>query len=414
RHTSSSRRTRLGKSLIPVQIALSLILVAVAGLFVASLARLLYNSTGMREDGVYMARTNLERLPEKGEQLDALYLRMLDYLREEPGVQSASLVLHQPMTDSGEGSHFISRERSGAVHEDNFEHAAVNAVGPGFFETVGIGRVAGRDFAETDSSRSPGVCILSESAARFFFPNSSPIGGRIEAPEGVARLKTASYDVVGVVGDAKYDTLHEDAPPTVYLPFTQEAEQISPGGNTLSPHMDLSFMIRGADRNLIQSAYRATMRKFAPDSPVFDLVSLCDKMLQTISADRLVASLSAFLGILALLLTCISLYGQVAWSVCERRSEIGIRIALGATRRKIVRMIVGGVIVPTGIGTVVGLGGAIAISRILRNLIYNTRPASPALIVGSIGSLLLVAAIASFLPARRAASVDPMKSLRME
>jgi ABC-type antimicrobial peptide transport system permease subunit len=318
------------------------------------------------------------------------------------------------MTNIAEWGHFISREASGAVHEDNFERLLVNAVGPRFFETLGIPMLAGRDFAAMDTAQSPGVCILSESAAGFFFPTGPAIGGYLEAPSDAVRARAATYQVVGIVGDAKYRTLHEDTPPTVYIPYPQQAEAVSPAAETPSPHADLSFVIRGTDSSLLSSAYRETLREFAPDTPVFDLVSMGQRMMESISADRMIASLSGFLGLLALLLTCISLYGQVAWTVTERTSEIGIRMALGATRAGVVRMICGGLTVPVAFGLAAGLGGGIAISRVLANLLYDTRPAEPLLFLSSIGSMLLAVAMASFPPARRAASVDPTQSLRTD
>jgi predicted permease len=411
---SASRHGRLGRMLIPLQVAFGLILVTVATLFVASLARLLITSSGMREQGIFMAGTKLDRRPEKGDQLDALYARMIEYLEAQPGIQSASLALREPMTGSVETSHFISREASGAVHEDSFEHSMVNAVGPRFFETLGIPMRGGRDFAATDTAHSSEVCILSESAARYFFPNQDAIGGYIEAPSDVARLKAATYQVVGLVADAKYDTLHEDAPAAVYIPYTQQAEAVSPGAGTPSPHADLSFVILGSDSSLLSAAYRETLRKFVPDTPVFDVVSLRRHMLESISADRMIASLSGFLGFLALLLTCISLYGQVAWSVTERTSEIGIRMALGATRASVVRMICGSLAVPVAIGMAVGLAGAIAISRVLASFLYNTQPADPKLVLCSLGAMFLAVAIASYRPAHRAASIDPMQCLRTD
>src|SRR5262249_1777587 len=161
-------------------------------------------------------------------------------------------------------------------------------------------------------------------------------------------------------------------------------------------HSDLNFVIRGRDSSLLSSAYRETLRTFAPDTPVFDLVSLQQHMMESISADRIIASLSGFLGLLALLLTSISLYGHVAWSVTERIWEIGIRRALGATRSGIVGMMCGGLVVPLAIGLAVGLGGAVAISRALSSLLYNTPPADPVLILSSIACMLTAAVFASF------------------
>jgi predicted permease len=414
RESYSSRHGRVGKVLIPMQVALGLILVTVAALFAASLARLLTRPSGMREEGVFLARTKLEWHPDKLDQLDSLYTQMLQHLAARPGVQSASLVLREPMTGTAEMSHFISREPSGAAHEDNFEHCLVNAIGPGFFGTLGIPIFEGRDFASTDTARSQGVCILSTSAASFFFPTGPAIGGHLEAPSDVARAHAAAYEVVGIVADAKYKTLHEESEPVVYIPYTQQAESVSPAWETPSPHSDLSFVIRGSDSLLVSSAYRETLREFVPDRPIFDVVSLERHMMESISADRLIASLSSFLGFLALLLTCISLYGHVAWNVAERTPEIGIRMALGATRSGVVRMMCSSLAAPIAIGIGAGIGGAIAISRVLVTLLYDARPVEPKLVLLSLGAMLVAAGIAAYIPARRAASVDPMRCLRTD
>jgi predicted permease len=412
RQSYSSRHSRLGSTLIPVQVALSLVLVAIAGLFGTSLARLLTTPSGMRDQGVFFGRTNIEHRPEKGEQADALYARMLDHLSNQPGVQSASLVLSRPMRDQAGHSYLVTPASKSEVRENNFH--CMNAVGCGFFKTLGIAILAGRDFAPTDKATSQEVCILNQSASRLFFPDGNALGGEVNAPQEVDRLKAASYQVVGIVADAKYETLSEDPPATVYIPYTQHPDPVSPTAEVPSPHKDMSFVIKGDDGTLLSSIYRDTLSEFVPDTPVYSLTSLHQLMLNSIASSRMIASLSEFLGLLALLLTSVALYGQVSWSVTERTSEIGIRMALGATRRNVVTMIVCGLVIPTGIGAAAGLAGVLGASRLIGSWLYNTRPASPALILGSVGCLLVVAAIASLLPARRAASIDPMQCLRAE
>jgi len=414
RQSYSSRHGRAGKLLIPMQVALGLILVSVAALFAVSLARLVTRPSGMQEQGVFMARTKLEWHADKLEQLDSLYARMVQHLAARPGVQSVSLVLREPMTGGAEMSHFISHELSGAVHEDNFEHCLVNAVGPGFFETLGIPVFEGRDFASTDTARSAGVCILSTAAASFFFPTGPAIGEYLEAPSDVARVHAATYQVVGIVADAKYKTLHEASQPVVYIPYAQQPESVSPAFETPSPHADLSFVIRGTDPSLVSSAYRDTLRQFAPGTPVFGVISLERHMTESISADRLIASLSGFLGLLALILTCISLYGHVAWNVTQRTPEIGIRMALGASRSGVIRMACSSIVVPIGLGIAAGLAGSIAISRVLVSLLYEAPPVDPKLVLTSLSAMLAAVGIASYIPARRAASVDPMRCLRAD
>jgi predicted permease len=403
RQSAAGRGGGLGKWLITLQVALSLVLVTTASLCVGSIVRMLSGSTGMPEQGVFVAPLSFEQRHDDPEQLSDLYSRMLVHLGNQPEVESATLsrdgLMQYAVTDD-----FIAREEPGFVRED--KQLFFNSIGPGFFDTLGIGLLRGRDFARTDTCHSARICILNQSAARYFFPTASPLGRHMEAAAKPGQAEGLSYEVVGVVGDAKYNTLHEDPPPTLYLPFSQDPN--------LTDTVGMSFLLRGPDRDSLTSAYRNTLKEFAVDTPISNLIGLRQKMLESIDTDKMIASLAGFLGITALLLTCVSLYGQIAWKVTERTAEIGIRVALGATRRNVSLMVLSDLVFPVAIGMAFGLAGAIGLSTMVVSLLYNARPTDPLTLLLSVGSMTAAAAIAAYIPARRAASIDPMECLRTQ
>jgi predicted permease len=355
----------------------------------------------MGAETVIMGRTNLDRRPETGARVNALYGRMLEFLRTQPGVQSATVMGTTPMTQEEQDVAITSRPSEGAAPRED-AHVYVNAIGPRFFETFGVAQLMGRDFSSSDAPGAPRVCVLNQSAASYFFPRGSAIGERIDAHWDPS-APPVRYEVVGVVADAKYSSLHQDPPRTVYVPFAQGRRQSR-----------LTLALSGHDPRVLADAYRAAVRAVAPDTPVFDPISLRTQMLSSVAMERGAAALVGFLGVLSIVLTCISLYGQVAWNVTRRTSEIGIRIALGATRASVVRLILGAVSVALGYGTIAGLIGLVVASRSIASLLYNTKPLDPLLLAVAIASLLISGIIAAYIPARRAARTEPLVAMRTE
>jgi putative ABC transport system permease protein len=393
-----------GRLLMPTQLAVSLLLISVASVCVGSLARLLTRPSGMNEQGVYMVEIDRISPRERGAITAPQYTSMLQYVSQQRGVGSATLLFVPPMDHSEADNDFIARDSSGAVREN--KSLFFNQVGPHFLETFGIGLISGRDFKFADGPDSPKVCILNQSAGQYFFPGAEAIGKYIESPANSGRPRAIDFQIVGIAQDAKYTSLHEDAPPTLYISYAQN-EGVWPTG-------PLTLAMRSGDPGLLYNVYKDTLNRFAPDAPVSDLTSLRSRMIESISVDRLAASLSCFLGGLALLLTCVSLYGQVSWNVMQRRGEIGIRMALGATRGSVQRLFLMRLALPLAIGTAAGLGLNFAVSRVIAPLLYDTNPTEPLLIACAATSLVLSGLLAAYLPARRGASIDPMGCLRAE
>jgi len=212
------------------------------------------------------------------------------------------------------------------------------------------------------------------------------------------------YQVVGVVTDAKYSSLHQEPPPTIYLPYTQSSRQ----------SRRLTLALSGRDPRVLAEAYRAAVRTVAADTPVFEPISLRTQMLNSVAMERGAALLIGFLGALSIVLTCISLYGQVAWNVTRRTAEIGIRIALGATRASVVRLILRTLSVALGYGTLAGIVGLVIASRGIASFLYNTKPLDPLLVSVATASLIISGLVAAYVPARRAARTEPLAAMRSE
>lgn len=395
------RRSRFARFLLPAQVALSLLLVAVGGLFVASLTRILTQPSGMQAEHVLLANTNFYRGPEDSGQKLALYQRMLTALRQMPGVQVASASSMMPMNEAESDEGYWSRDAAGQRHEDRTLYE--NRVAPDLFSALGIPLLAGRDFSASDSQPADPVCILSQSAARFFFPTGSALGGYInnDDPSGDPATR---FRVVGIVGNAKYDTLHEEPPRTIYFSYAQNPEH----------WLSMSFILRGPDQARLAAAFRAVMLQFAPGSAVPTPIALRRKMLQSVTTDRLLALLSGYLGALALLLSCTALYGVMSWNVALRTAEVGIRMALGATRYRILRLILGEALVVVAIGAIFGLAGTAGATRWIASFLFDTPPLDPGVLFAAAACMLTATAFAAWLPARRASRTEPMSALHCE
>jgi len=287
-----------------------------------------------------------------------------------------------------------------SVREDL--HVYVNVIGPRFFETFGVAQLMGRDFSSSDAPGAPRVCVLNQSAAIHFFPHGSAIGQLIDA-HWSPNAPPVQYEVVGVVADAKYSSLHQEPPRTLYLPYTQSRRLTR-----------LTLALSGQDPRVLADAYRAAVRTVAADTPVFEPISLRAQMLNSVAMERGAASLVGFLAALSIVLTCISLYGQVAWNVTRHTAEIGIRIELGATRGDVVRLILGTVSVALGYGTLAGIAGLVVASRSIASFLYNTKPLDPLLVSVATVSLIISGLVAAYIPARRAARTEPLAAMRIE
>jgi predicted permease len=260
----------------------------------------------------------------------------------------------------------------------------------------------GREINWSDTSTSPRIAIVNETFAHHFFPNGDCLGQHFAFRRG----KTdRPYEIVGIVGDAKYDSLRNDIRPTVYLSWSQ---MVGPIGGM---HFELRAL---GDPLALVSSVRAAVHEIDPELPVAEFKTQTEQIDETLVQERLFAELSSFFAGLAALLACIGLYGLIAYSVARRTHEVGVRMALGAQRGDVLRMVIGEGMLLTGIGIVLGAGAGLALTRFLQSLLFDVKPTDPGTFVAVAVVLAVVASLACYIPARRAANVDPMEALRYE
>ena len=386
-----------GKALVMAQVALSLVVLVGAGLFLGTLRNLRTMDAGFERRGILMVSVEPGSAGLRGARLAGFYEALLQRVQGLPGVRAASLSLLTPI--AGGGVDFTAKVEgyTPQPHEDTSVY--VNYVSPGYFATFGTPLVAGRDFDRHDRTDSPLVAIVNETMARYYFHNASPLG------RWVALGDRQPAEIVGVVADAKYTSLREPTHRTVYQAVLQR------------PGMDTSLRLEvrtTGDPLPLLGAVRAAVRETGSNVPVKNETTFDRQIDESLIQERLMATLSGFFGALALLLAGIGLYGVLAYTVGRRTAEIGIRMALGAGRRSVLWMVLrdtAGLVV-CGIG--VGLPLALASARLAGTLLFGLTPADPPTMALAVFTMLLAAGAAGYLPARRATRVDPMVALRYE
>jgi putative ABC transport system permease protein len=397
--TEGHSRIHLGKVLVVAQIALSMVLVAGAGLMLATFRNLATMNPGFQAEGVMLVSVDpgYGRTPLVSRA--AMLSEVLPRLRALPGVRGVSVSVMTPVSGSMWGHTNLYVQGQTPVRGDDSQ-IYLNAVSDGYFGTMSTPLVAGRDFDARDSKGAPRVAIVTESMARKFFDKSSAIGGIIQLPDG--RGLGPQLQIVGIVGDAKYRELREGIVPTVYLPMAQSDE---PGS---------TFEVRaaGSPAVLIASVKEA-IASVSPHS-VMEFTPLSRQLADSLTRERMLATLSGFFGGLALLLAAIGLYGVLAYNVARRRSEIGIRMALGAAQARVLRMVLGEAGWLAVAGLTLGVAGTLAASSVVKTLLFGLQANDPRIVAAAAATLAAVAGVAAYLPARRAARVDPMTALRDE
>jgi len=392
-------RLSIGKALVVGQIALSLVLVAAAGLLLGSWRKLVNVDTGFQRNHILLVNVDMRPAQIPAPRRGSTYNELLDRLRAIPGVRAAS---SSQVTPVGPGTW------NDVFHVEGFTPTSIedavawtNAVSDRYFATMGIPVVAGRDFGAQDRPGTARVAIVSRTTARKFFKEEIPIGKTFRLEEGPTGLGQP-IEVIGVVGDTKYQSLREKTAPVVYYASRQDT--------TLGPFTNLELRTDGSPAALIPSIKRA----FAEINPriSLDFIPLEQQLSESLTMTRTVATLSGFFGGLALLLAVIGLYGIMAYSVARRRNEIGVRIALGAARGRVVRMVLGEVGRMVIVGVVLGVALALIATRLISSFLYGLTATDPRTLVSSGGLLLLVALLAAAKPAWRAAGLDPVAALR--
>jgi predicted permease len=381
-------------ALVGAQATLSLVLVTAAGLFVRSLAKLHDVDAGFQKGEVLLVGVRPGIGGYDKERARQLYADLYDRFSRLPGVRSVTLSMDTPL-----GGLSWSETIATSARPRRPDDPAVyfNFVGSRFFETMGIPLVSGRDFTGQDDSRAA-TAIISESVARRYFSNRTPPGEHL-------LIGDAPVEIVGVVKDVRYRSIRDDTQETVYRPYLQQ-----PGS-----WEQLTFALRtDMDPKILTDVVRREVRALAPTVPLYSVSTLSAQFDGSIATERLLASLSGFFGGMALLLMAIGVYGTLTFAVSHRTRELGVRLALGAERRDIARLLLGGALGPVCVGLLVGLPVAFAATQVTQRALFGIASSDP--VSYSAGAVLLVAvaAAAAWIPARRAARTDPMTTLRHE
>ena len=397
--TARVGRTRFGRTfgnaLVIAQIGLSMALVSTAALFVQYLAGLRSSDLGFRPDHVLLVTLDPARAGYKPAQLAPVYRQVLSRIESVPGVRSAALSAVTPISGAG-ASRFVNIEGRPQRAEDR-RYVSLNGVSPKYFETLGTPLLDGRDFAFENEGRA-GVAIVNHAFSRFYFGDESPLGHRISLSPN-AQL----YEVIGIAADAKYSDVHEPAPPTVYLNAFQ--------GSQMPSQFEISTAI--APEALAPEIQRA-IHDMRPAIPIARVTTLPAQIDASIVPERVVAGLSSAFGTMGAILAGLGLYGLIAYSLARRANEIGVRMALGATRGAVARMILRDTFRLACFGLAFGAPIAFAAAGMAERFVPGLHPTGPAAICFGAASLIAIALVAAFTPARRAAATEAMQAIRHE
>ena len=391
-------RSILGKSLLVAQVAISLVLIVAAGLFLRTLQNLRHVDVGFNPQNLLLFRINpqLNRYDDK--RMLALYGGLLERIAAVPGVRSAAITNPALLTGSVNSTGIYVR---GRVYDVNQRDNGINrlVISPNFFDTMEIPLLLGRALTARDNETAPKVAVLNDAAARKYFPGENPIGQRF----GSSIETSGQIEIVGIVRDAKYDSVRDPAPPTMYVPYPQgrlgqTMVEVRTAGNPAS----------------FTGAIREAVRQVDPNVPVLDVSTQLEQIERRFMQEKLFAQAYTLFGGLALLLASIGLFGVMSYSVSRRTNEIGIRMALGAQRTDVLRLVMRESMLLVAIGVAIGLAAALGSGQFVRTLLYGLAASDTATIAVAVATMIVVSALAGFLPARRASRVDPMVALRYD
>ncbi len=391
----------IGRALLVVQVAISLVLLVGAGLFLQTLGNLRRVDVGFDPQNLLLFRVNpsLNRYDEP--RMRALYADMLERLKSVPGVRGVAMSQPALLTGSvnSTGIYVQGRPAPPARPQDDSHSINRLVISPNFFDVMGIPVVLGRALTERDTDTSPKVVVINEAAVRKFFPDESPLGKHFgSSPETAGQL-----EIVGVLRDAKYNSVRDPAPPTMYVPYRQARL-----GNAV-------FEVRTAAAPAgAMGSIREGARQIDPNLPLTDVSTQIEQVEKRFQQEKLFAQAYTLFGGLALLLASIGLFGLMSYNVSRRTNEIGIRMALGAQGGDVLGMVMRESMILVAIGVAAGLAIALFASRLVTTLLFNTPPRDPLTIAGAVAVMAIVSALAGYLPARRASRVDPMVALHYE
>lgn len=409
--STAGRDSKVRQSLVALQVALSLVLIMCAGLLARSLDNLQKQQFGFRADGLYAAALAPSLAVVPPDRLESLYARTRERLERISGVAGAAFSLYSPMS----GDNWSSSITVDGQNTSERLVASWNRVSPGYFDTIGTPLLRGRSFDDRDGSAGPPVAIVSQTFAERFFGKTDPIGRRIGFgnSSGTAR---PDMEIVGVVGDTKYQDGRRPAYPTFFMPFLQRLDRGGPQPVRLDRSHYAQALVVRAERAVpaLEGEIRRALAEIDGRLTIRTVRPMHEEIAGHFNLERLLSRLTIAFGSVALLLACLGIYGVTAYSVSRRTQEIGIRMAVGASRPQVLGTILRGAFVQLVIGLAMGLPAAFAAGQLLESTLFGVSAHDPLVLGAGLTVLAIATAIAAFVPARRAATMDPVRALRVE
>src|SRR6266498_4293972 len=398
------RGNRFRNALIVVEVALTLTLLVCSGLLLNSFLRLQRVDPGFDSHNVLTFRIDLpsNRYSQQA-QVAPFYQQLISRLEAAPGVKSVSAISHLPLS-SHRGTTGFSIEGIATPPDNPVPYLTdFRAVTPGYFKTMGMQLIKGREFTPRDELRSTQVAIINEALARRYFPNQDPLGKRVMPGVGIDERGWLMREIVGVVRDSKHVSLREEPPPNIYLPHGQ------------FPRQGMTLVVRAANGpNMLIGVVQKEAHALDSELPVFEIRTLDQYLASSVAEPKFSALLLGLFAGLALILSCIGLYGVMSYVVAQRTRELGIRMALGAQTRDVLKLVIRQGIGLTLLGAAIGVAVAVALTRMMKSWLFGVSPTDPLTFAVAALLLTIVALLSCWIPARRAAKVDPITALRFE
>jgi predicted permease len=392
---SGAGQTSFRRALVVAQVALSLVLLAGAGLFATSLRHLMRVDPGFRTEGVLMFAVDPASNGYSKERGDAFFRELSEHIRRLPGVEAVGAANPAPFTGSNRGGSITVEGYT--PRDDETVGASQHEIAPGFFEALSIPILAGRSFEERDVNGGPKTVVVNQAFVDRYLARINPLGRHIAFSGGRV---TPDYEIVGVAANIKHEGLRENAQPTIYFPYSR------------AERLDALWFFVAAKRGAAELGpdIRRIVRELDPNLPVWAMEPLARQVAESAYSDRLLAVLSTAFAALATLLAAIGLYGVIAYTVARRTSEIGVRMTIGAAPGAVLWLVLRDVVMLASIGLASGLGAALACARLVQSQLYGLKAADPAVLGGAVVVLGAVALAAGYIPARRAAAIDPIRA----